>query len=139
MLFSVDNLDALPNSLNAPANQATHLMIWTTTPWTLPANLAVAVAPHETYGLYQWQRNNKTERAIIGKQLSDKVLTNGGISNFEELGTCTGEELIASKPYYTHPFIEKNGPVLLADYVTMEDGTGLVHTAPGHGEDDNTT
>lgn len=139
VLFQLTNPDALPASLNAPAGESVHTMIWTTTPWTLPANLAVAASPTETYGLYQWEREGNTERAILGQALSEQVLTKGGVEHFQELGTCTGEELVAGKPSYAHPFIDRQNPVVLADYVTMEDGTGLVHTAPGHGEEDYKT
>ena len=55
------------------------------------------------------------------------------------LGTCTGQELAEAKIVYQHPFIDRTGPILTADYVTLEDGTGLVHTAPGHGQEDYQT
>ena len=139
VLFELDNPSSLPTSLNAPQSEAVHLMIWTTTPWTLPANLAVAVAPNETYGLYEWIRNGKTERAILGQELAPKVLNAGGVTEFLEMGTCRGSDLYESKLTYTHPFIDRHNPLLVADYVTMEDGTGLVHTAPGHGEEDYRT
>ncbi|MEE2960503.1 MAG: isoleucine--tRNA ligase [Myxococcota bacterium] len=138
VLFELQNTEALPSSLNAP-NDAIHVMIWTTTPWTLPANMAVAVSPEETYGLYRWTKDGKTQLAILGQALNQKVLALGKAEDIEELGTCIGKELYSAQLAYQHPFVDRNGRILLADYVTMEDGTGLVHTAPGHGEDDYRT
>ena len=81
----------------------------------------------------------QTYLTILGEGLSEKVLQSTETSDVEALGFCTGEELAGAKPRYHHPFIERTGPIVVADYVTMEDGTGLVHTAPGHGEEDYRT
>ena len=114
-----------------------HLMIWTTTPWTLPANLAVSVGPDEVYGLYRFKSAGVEKLAIVGESLAQKVLADGGATDIVELGTCKGSALVGL--IYRHPFVERSGKVAIAGYVTMEDGTGLVHTAPGHGADDYET
>ncbi|MBT6490122.1 MAG: isoleucine--tRNA ligase [Deltaproteobacteria bacterium] len=139
VLFAVNNAGNLPASLNVPEGETVHVMIWTTTPWTLPANLAVAAAAGEEYGLYKWTQNGKTTLGILGGALSEKVLGMGKAEDISCLGTCTGQELADGEIVYQHPFIERTGPILTADYVTLEDGTGLVHTAPGHGQEDYQT
>ncbi len=105
------------------------LMIWTTTPWTLPANLAVAV--HERYDYGEYEVNGQT--LILAVELAKKVLK----TDAEPKTTCKGSELVGLE--YKHPFINRTSKVVAADYVTLEDGTGLVHTAPGHGVDDYQT
>jgi len=111
------------------------LMIWTTTSWTLPANLAVAVSPRAEYGVY----NIKGKPVIVACDLAAKVFAAEGVEAPEPSMVMTGEELIGST--YAHPFIDddRERNVVAADYVTLEDGTGLVHTAPGHGVEDYQT
>ncbi len=141
VLFDVADPAALPPSLGAPAGEAVSLMIWTTTPWTLPANLAVAVAPQSMYGLYRFTSGGRQHLAILAEALAKKVLAMGGAEAIEKLGTCTGAELAAAGVTYHHPFNadDRTRRVVTADYVTLEDGTGLVHTAPGHGVEDYQT
>jgi isoleucyl-tRNA synthetase len=129
----------LPASLHAPAGEPVHLMIWTTTPWTLPANLAVAVNKGYDYGLYRFTAGGLVRHAILAAALAEKVLALGGTGHVTLLGTCKGADLAAANSRYRHPFIERTSPVVLADYVSLEDGTGLVHTAPGHGVEDYQT
>jgi isoleucyl-tRNA synthetase len=105
------------------------LMIWTTTPWTLPANLAVAV--HERYDYGEYEVDGKT--VIVAVELAKKVLK----TDAEPKKIFKGSELVGLE--YKHPFIDRIGKVVSADYVTLEDGTGLVHTAPGHGVEDYQT
>ncbi|MEM1110089.1 MAG: isoleucine--tRNA ligase [Planctomycetota bacterium] len=109
------------------------LMIWTTTPWTLPANLAVAVHERYEYGLYQ----AGDRKVVLACELAAKVLAHGGIDSAEPLETFPGRDLLGVE--YTHPFVDRVGKVFHAEYVTLEDGTGLVHTAPGHGAEDYQT
>lgn len=109
------------------------LMIWTTTPWTLPANLAVAASAHAEYGVYQVGER----RVIIACDLAEKVLAMQGITAGRPLKTLRGSDL--TQLTYKHPFIDRTSPVVTAEYVTLEDGTGLVHTAPGHGVEDYQT
>jgi isoleucyl-tRNA synthetase len=135
--FDIKNPQELPASLSAPSDQAIRLLIWTTTPWTLPANLAVAAAEKESYGLYEVVRNDKIDHVVMAETLHEKVFAMAGCTSIRHLGSCPGAQLTELR--YTHPFCDREGPVLLAKYVTVDDGTGLVHTAPGHGVDDYQT
>ena len=111
------------------------VLIWTTTPWTLPANRAVALNPDLDYTLYEYPGGQKY--LVSGA----KTLTVFETMGSETLGTWKGRELEGAfryePPYPTKP--GETCPAVLADYVTAEDGTGVVHTAPGHGEDDFNT
>ncbi len=109
------------------------VMIWTTTPWTLPANLAVAA--HERYGYGVYQLGDR--RVVIAQELAAKVLALEGVEYAEPLETLKGKELVGVT--YNHAFCDRVGKVVHAEYVTLEDGTGLVHTAPGHGVEDYQT
>ena len=113
------------------------LLVWTTTPWTLPANLAVAVNPEVNYSYVKYDRNGKTRRAIVAAELVERVFAKPGIENKAVEKTVIGKELVGLQ--YQHPFIDRKGRIVHAEYVTTTDGTGLVHTAPGHGEDDYET
>ncbi|MCE2391770.1 MAG: isoleucine--tRNA ligase [Proteobacteria bacterium] len=138
-LFLLAGDARLPASLGAPEGDPVELMIWTTTPWTLPANRAVAVAPGARYGLYRFELPGAGPRqAILAESLAGKVFPLGGIEEFEPLGSCSGRELLRAGIDYRHPLSGdgRRCPVVGADYVTLEDGTGLVHTAPGHGLED---
>ncbi|HAA58208.1 MAG TPA: isoleucine--tRNA ligase, partial [Myxococcales bacterium] len=135
VLFELESTEGLPAGLNAPEGEAVHVMIWTTTPWTLPSNLAVAASERDTYALYKFTHAGVTKYAVFGEELAEKVFGMPGVE-FEKLGDCKGGELAAAGLRYKHPFIDRTGPLLTADYVTMTDGTGLVHTAPGHGAED---
>ncbi len=134
VLFPLEDPGRLPPAMGLPAGAPASLMIWTTTPWTLPANLAVAVAPDAEYGLYEHRWMGAAVYTVIADQLAAPVLRHGA-GEFRRLGGCRGSELVSGLQY-RHPFLERLGRVVAADYVTMEDGTGLVHTAPGHGAED---
>jgi len=110
-----------------------YLVIWTTTPWTLIANVAVAVAADFKYSYIRTRKGN----LVIAKNLLDAVLKDAGIEEYEEIGEFSGREL--EGVVYSHPFGIRKGRVVLADYVSGEEGTGLVHTAPGHGNEDYST
>ncbi len=138
VLFRINQTENLPESLNA-SSEDTFLMIWTTTPWTLPANLAVAVSPIGNYGLYELNHKGKKVFAVLSELLAEKVLAKVGVSKFKKIGSCTGKELVESTITYDHPFAGRDGVVVSAEYVTFEDGTGLVHIAPGHGIEDYQT
>lgn len=138
VLFDIATPNVLPAGLNVPAGEPVHLMIWTTTPWTLPANLAVAVHPEGRYGLYRVAYAERTVNAIVVEDLAEQVFARAGAGRFTQLGVCRGSELAGSSDYQ-HPFATRTGPIVTADYVTFDDGTGLVHTAPGHGEEDYRT
>jgi isoleucyl-tRNA synthetase len=108
------------------------LLIWTTTPWTLPANLAIAAGPDVTYVRAKFDGRT----TVVARELAERVFKQAG-KTYEVVGTLTGRELDGLT--YRHPFVDRVGKVVLADYVTTDAGTGLVHTAPGHGEDDYET
>ncbi len=135
VLFEVEDPSILPESLNVPEGGSVHLMIWTTTPWTLPANLAVAVAQTAEYGLYRINHDGHATLVVMAENLKEKVLG----TDAELLGRCRGADLVEGGVRYRHPFIDRVSPVVVADYVTLEDGTGMVHTAPGHGAEDYMT
>ncbi|MHC4717406.1 MAG: isoleucine--tRNA ligase, partial [Planctomycetota bacterium] len=114
-----------------------HLMIWTTTPWTLPANLAVAVHPDYEYSAVKFAFGGQDVIAVIATDLVATVLAAGEVPSHEVLATCRGALLADAGVHYLHPLLAgKACPVVQAPYVTLEDGTGLVHTAPGHGHED---
>ncbi len=123
-----------PNRVVDCSGRRLYLLIWTTTPWTLIANVAVAVHPTFRYVVV----DTGNELMIIEKTLSVKVLEKKGILEYTIVKEIEGKELTSIT--YKHPFGMKDScKVVLADYVTKEDGTGLVHTAPGHGQDDFNT
>lgn len=109
-------------------------VIWTTTPWTLPANQAVALHPDFNYDLIQVEIENGAMRIILEQSLSEAALQRYGIDNSKVLASTTGQTLENLK--VKHPLYDKEVPVILGDHVTTETGTGAVHTAPGHGQDD---
>ena len=114
------------------------LMIWTTTPWTLPANRAVAVHPDVEYAFVRYDRDGE-RIAVVAADLLDAVLgVRDGVVNRTVLKTVRGADLVGLE--YRHPLDGgRQAPVVAAEYVTTTDGTGLVHTAPGHGADDYDT
>jgi isoleucyl-tRNA synthetase len=108
------------------------LVIWTTTPWTLIANVAVAVNPNFIYSYIKTDKGN-----LIIANVRIAVLPQFGIDNYEVIREFKGNDLAGL--IYSHPFGLRQGKVVLADYVSGEEGTGLVHTAPGHGAEDYIT
>ncbi len=126
--FKVNNPETVEG---LPQDKPLNLLIWTTTPWTLLANVAVAV--HQTYK-YVFVDTGK-DILIIESSLKDVVLGKGGSREAKVIKEVSGEEL--KELVYTHPFgLKDDCRVITVDYVTKEDGTGLVHTAPGHGQED---
>jgi isoleucyl-tRNA synthetase len=124
--------DTFPAALRAGEGPA-WLVIWTTTPWTLPANQAIAVHPKLTYLIYALEGR----RCIVAEPLLDAFLAAVGAPAVEPaqiLGRMLGQELATMR--YRHPFLDRESPVLCATYVTQDTGTGCVHTAPAHGVDD---
>ena len=109
-------------------------VIWTTTIWTLPGNLAIALHPAESYAVV---KASNGEHYIMAEALTEKVMKLGGFDTWEIAETHPGsffENMLAD-----HPFLPKTSRLVLADYVTMDSGTGCVHTAPGFGADDYQT
>ena len=105
--------------------------IWTTTPWTLPANAAIALHPDFDYGLYE-EKNKRL--ALIATGRKEFVEKECGLSLSDAKAVFKGKDLEGLE--CRHPFIERKSPIVTADYVTLSSGTGCVHTAPGHGPDD---
>ena len=107
-------------------------VIWTTTPWTLPANLAISVHPRFTYGLYHTSKGD----LILLKEFIDKLREELDLGDVKEIKTFRGQDLEFVKT--KHPFYDRDSIIIVGEHVTNESGTGLVHTAPGHGVDDFT-
>lgn len=136
------------------------LVIWTTTPWTIPANMAIAVRPEFEYALVEVRAEPHAGAGVedsledldetlgegvtdagstlllIAADLVDRVLDDLGVSagSWTEHGRVAGADLEGLS--YRHPLFDRSGPVILSEYVTLEQGSGLVHTAPGHGHED---
>ena len=108
-------------------------VIWTTTPWTLIANVAIALHPELEYALVK----TSGEILIMAKGLTSPTMKRAGISSYEIIGELLGKEL--ENLECKHPFIERKVKVVLVDYVSNLEGTGCVHTAPGHGQEDYLT
>ncbi len=106
------------------------LIIWTTTPWTIPSNLAIAVNPHFDYAVVEADGN----KYVIAQDLLETVSETLGFEDVKVLKTIKGQDLEYVKA--KHPLYDRESLVILGDHVTLDSGTGLVHTAPGHGADD---
>ena len=119
---TVDGKNVVPND--------TKFIIWTTTPWTLPANLAICAHPQFIYGLFKTDKGN----FVFLSELKDTLTEKLGFTSCELIKEIKGSELEGI--LVKHPFYDRTSMLILGDYVTAETGTGLVHIAPGHGEDD---
>lgn len=113
------------------ADDQVNFVIWTTTPWTLPANLGVALHPDFNYHFLKTKDHGIL---VVSEGLKEAFLSTTGLSDVELVGEALGKELEYIKT--KHPFIERTSLVVLGDHVTNETGTGVVHTAPGHGPED---
>lgn len=131
--FAAVSREELERAFGVELEITPSFMIWTTTPWTLPANLAIAVHPDHQYALVEADGN----LTVLASVLAERVLRAGGCEHFRVLAEAPGRALVGLR--YTHPFCPREGRIVAAEYVTLEDGTGLVHTAPGHGVDDYRT
>ncbi len=110
-------------------------VIWTTTPWTLPANLALAFHPEAEYGFYPIEGTNNV--VLVANALAETAARRWGLALGPALAQAKGQELEGVR--FRHPWIDRDSPGVLGDYVTLDTGTGIVHTAPGHGWDDYLT
>ncbi|MCC4308824.1 isoleucine--tRNA ligase [Alcanivorax marinus] len=110
------------------------LVIWTTTPWTLPANQAVAVHPEVDYVLLSGEQDGRPRQLVVAEALADTVTERYGLENVDRSSPFQGQVL--ENLSLNHPFLDRVVPVVLGEHVTVDAGTGCVHTAPGHGEDD---
>lgn len=116
------------SAINGPVS----LLIWTTTPWTLPANRAISLGAEFDYVLVQIEG----QALIVAKDLMKSVLQRAGVTVYQTFGTVKGAELELLR--FKHPFLGFDVPAILGDHVTLDAGTGAVHTAGGHGQDDYT-
>ena len=107
-----------------------NFVIWTTTPWTLPANLAVCLHPEFQYSAVEIGG----EVYVVAEKLLSKLVSEWDIKEHKVLGSCLGKKL--EEVICRHPFIDRDSRVVLGNHVTLEQGTGCVHTAPGHGQED---
>jgi len=108
--------------------------IWTTTPWTLPANRAVAVHPQFEYSLVEFELGQGVERLLVATELVKTVMHALGVAHWTVVAEAKGAAL--ENLVLQHPFYDREVPVILGEHVTLDAGTGAVHTAPGHGLDD---
>ena len=131
--FELEDREAAERAFGCEIDQTPCLMIWTTTPWTLPANLAIACHPRYRYALVE----HDGALSIVAAELWPKVAATIKAEKVRMLAECDGAALVGLG--YRHPFCARSGRVVAAEYVTLEDGTGLVHTAPGHGAEDYRT
>ncbi|MCT4575517.1 MAG: isoleucine--tRNA ligase [Alphaproteobacteria bacterium] len=132
---------------NCEAIDGADIVIWTTTPWTMPGNRAVACHPDFEYGVYEVKAVDDSQATAIAgdklvllKELAEATKISAGITEMEEIATVKGSDIVGS--ICSHPFAAEGEyyqfdvPVLEADFVTADTGTGFVHIAPGHGPDD---
>jgi len=110
------------------------VVIWTTTPWTLPANQAVAVNPGFEYVVVQVETDHGQERLLVADALLQEALARWDLRKYQVIASAAGVDLEGLA--LRHPFYDREVPIILGDHVTAEAGTGLVHTAPAHGQED---
>jgi isoleucyl-tRNA synthetase len=128
--FKVADSAALSKAFGVEVKSDTYAVIWTTTPWTLPANQAVSVHPDFDYDLIETSKG----LLILAQGLAEATLARYGETGTKSIATCKGIALEFLK--LNHPFESREVPIICGDHVTAETGTGLVHTAPAHGLDD---
>jgi len=135
VLFAAVDRDALFAAFGAaPVAGDAGIPIWTTTPWTLPANEGVALHAELEYVLLAGEADGRALVLALARDLAAAVAQRIGMQNATELGSAPGAALEHLRLH--HPFYDRDVPVILGDHVTVEAGTGAVHTAPGHGEED---
>jgi isoleucyl-tRNA synthetase len=125
-----DSMAELAERVPALAGRRVSTLIWTTTPWTIPSNLAVAFHPETAYGAYAVGDTH----VVIAQALAERVGQTIGRAFGEPIAVFPGAAM--DRLAFRHPLYERDSLAVLADYVTLEQGTGVVHTAPGHGSDD---
>ncbi|MEW9798734.1 isoleucine--tRNA ligase [Alteromonas sp. CYL-A6] len=134
--FPVSDSDAIAAAFGvSAADLDAHkagVVIWTTTPWTLPANRAISLHPELTYALIEL--TDKNEWVVIAQDLVESCMQRYGVTQYREVATCIGASL--ENLQVQHPFLDITVPLILGEHVTTESGTGCVHTAPAHGVDD---
>lgn len=127
---SVKKISSILN--NANGNKDVYAIIWTTTPWTIPSNMAISMHPRFEYTFFEYKKDvYVAAQELLASFLKDVEWDEADI---KVLGTCVGQdlELLATK----HPLVDRKSPIILGEHVTLDAGTGSVHTAPGHGLED---
>jgi len=132
--FAAKDPAAVAEAFGVKTNLPVAVPIWTTTPWTLPANQAVALNSDIDYALIAATINGKREALVLAAELAPSALERYGADDIKPLGQTSGRALEGRM--LAHPWLDKQVPVILGDHVTLEVGTGAVHTAPAHGQDD---
>ena len=134
--FPVADTADLAQRFGVPAEQAANasVVIWTTTPWTLPANQAVCLHPDLDYLLVEADAGAGREHLVVAAALLEALAKRAGLGHVRNVGHASGAALEGLK--LSHPFYERVVPVILGDHVTVDSGTGAVHTAPGQGVED---
>ena len=130
VLFRLSKQEDFLKRIEIKTTNDIYFIIWTTTPWTLPANQAIAIGEEIEYVL----ADIGDKSVVIAKDLMESLSVKAGLKFIRVLGNFQGKELLGLKA--EHPFYEKEVPIISAEHVTTENGTGLVHIAPGHGQDD---
>ncbi|MBT5632625.1 MAG: isoleucine--tRNA ligase, partial [Nitrospina sp.] len=120
----------IPESLGSLSAENLYMVIWTTTPWTLPANLAICLHPEFNYVAVV----HGEDTYVVAEERLSALVAEWEMKDYDVLGSCKGAEW--ENAVCRHPFIDRESKVILGDHVTLEQGTGCVHTAPGHGQDD---
>jgi isoleucyl-tRNA synthetase len=120
--------------MSIDASDEVSVLIWTTTPWTLPANQAVALAPQLNYVLVCCETEQGCCQLLLAESLLAAVMQRYAIKNYHIVAMCLGAKLEGI--LLQHPFYDRQVPIVLGDHVSLEAGTGAVHTAPAHGQDD---
>ncbi len=123
-----DDKGLIKNAIGTTEN--VYFVIWTTTTWTLPANLAICLGPEFDYSVVK----AGNEYYILAKELTESTMNAAGITDYEVKATFKGQDFEGMTA--RHPFIDRPSYIIVGDHVTLESGTGCVHTAPGHGADD---
>jgi len=131
---AADEKEFLKRLQKAAGTGPVSVAIWTTTPWTLPANQAVALNAETEYVLAQFDLGSGGERVLIAEPLMTAVMQRWGVNAYSVVGRAKGQALEGLK--LKHPFYERSVPLVLSGHVTLDAGTGAVHTAPGHGHED---
>ncbi|MCH7882097.1 MAG: isoleucine--tRNA ligase [Proteobacteria bacterium] len=136
--FPVIDEDAFISLLHTapghPGEGPISVLIWTTTPWTLPANLAVSLNPNFEYVVLQVEGPSGKERLVLAEDLMKDAMARYGIENYQVI--AYGKGGLLENQRLRHPFYQRDSLMVISDHVTLEAGTGAVHTAPGHGQDD---
>lgn len=125
-------LEIVESSVQKGAKERLFFVVWTTTPWTLPANVAVTLHPEKSYALVRGDREH--ERWVVATERLPAIKDLLGLPSLQVVATQEGKDFLGTT--YVRPLFEEKGKTIVSDFVSMEEGTGIVHIAPGHGEED---